>query len=365
MLGREVERVKRYKWLVAGALVLLAMVVSALGRAAPDPGVAKVLNDLYAARARALVTGAAPGALEGFYDLSVQGGQFALAHEVGRIAYMQAWAPARQLKVTDAATLVTNLRVKVNGDRATVSLISRTKLAYQYDGTTAVNVMGTGSWHYLEMTRKDDRWLVAKEFYLDAMGDEFTQPFVPADKAPPTLAPAADSKAAAKKGRLDREGARAYAETYCGAAWGCGNNSDYNDRYQSYKNLGGDCANFASQVLTEGGGLKPDWVWRGKGGGSNCWVNAQAFVRYLSGSGRGTVVARGRYAQVEPALSKLRPGDIIGYQEKGTITHVSVVTGVDAAGVPVVAAHTADRYRNPWDLGWGKETLFWLVHLRD
>jgi hypothetical protein len=364
-LQGEVDAVKRYKWLVVGAMVLLAMVAGAMVRAAPDPGVAKVLNELYAARAQALVTGAAPKGLEDYYDLSTQGGRFALAHELGRINYVQAWAPARQLQVVDAATLVTNLRIKLEGDKATVSLISRTKLGYKYGGLDTVNQMGTGSWHWLEMTRKGDRWLVAREFYLDAMGDEWTQPFVPADKAPPKEV--APPTAAAARGRIDREGARAYAETYCGAAWGCGNNSDYNQRYQSYKNLGGDCANFASQVLTEGGKLKPDWVWKrgGKGAGSACWVNAQSFVKYLQSSGRGSLVARGKYAQVEPALSKLKPGDIVGYQRKGTITHVSVITGVDSAGVPVVAAHTADRFRNPWDLGWDKDTIFWLIHLRD
>lgn len=353
---------KRYKWIAVGLLCLLFMVAGAISRAAPDPGVAAAVKDMFATRARMLKTGEPVQGLERFYDLNVQGGKFALAHEIGRIDYMQAWAPARQLKITEAGALVTNLRVKMAGDKATVSLIARTKLGYRYDGINEISYMGIGSWHYIELNQRDGVWKVAKEFYLDALGDEWTQPYVPPDAKPPVKA---EPLVPTTAGRIDREGAVKYAETYCGAAWGCGNNADYNSRYRSYMNLGGDCANFASQTLTVGGKLKPDWVWRHDKEGSTCWVNAQSFVRYLTGSGRGQLLARGTYAQVAPALSKLRPGDIIGYQEKGSITHVSVVTGMDVAGVPIVSAHTADRYRNPWDLGWGKSTVYWLVHLRD
>lgn len=356
----------RYKWLIAVGMALAVLVTSAMTRAAPDPEVTQMLKEMYALRARALVTGQSPEGMDRFYDLSTQGGRFALAHEAGRITYMQAWAPARRLAVTEAATAVTNLRVNVQGDAATVSLISRTRLGYKYDGSSALNEMGIGSWHYLELVRRDGRWQVKREFYLDALGDEWTAPFVPSG-AELELPPSAVVAAGAQRGRLNRQGAVEYAEQFCGAAWGCGNNSDYNQRYRSYRNLGGDCANFASQVLTEGGGLKADWIWRpGKvREGSACWVNAQSFARYLSGSGRAAVLARGTYSQVEPALKRLKPGDIIAYQRNGTIGHVSVVTGTDSAGVPVVAAHTADRYRNPWDLGWSKDTVFWLLHLHD
>ncbi len=360
-LPREVEAVTRAKWLVLGCVILAGMVAGALSWAAPDPGVKRFLSEMYDLRARALITGESARGLDRYYDLSTQGGRFALAHETGRIEYMQAWAPARRLKVVEAQNIITNLRVKVEGDRATVSTIVRTKLGYRYDQSPTVNYMGVGSWHWLQLNRKDGRWVVAKEFYLDAMGSEWTEPYVPA--AAVVMEPEADDAAPASgRKRFNREGARAYAEKYCGSAWGCGNKADYNQRYKAYRHLGGDCANFASQALTEGGDLKPDWTWRK---GSGCWVNASKFTHYLAGSGKAVVLARGTYPKVQPALSKLEPGDIIAYQVKGTITHVSVVTGKDSGGVPVVAAHTADRYRNPWDLGWDKRTVFWLLHIRD
>lgn len=353
------------------AAMLAGFVVSALTAASPDPGVSQFLKEMYALRARALITGEPVKELDRYYHLDSQHGQNALTHELGRIQYMQSWAPARRLKVTEAETLVTNLRVKVSGDTAEVSLIARTRLGYKYEGNDTRNQMGVGSWHWLQLTRQDGSWQVVKEFYLDAMGDEWTEPYVPAGAAVPqarlgALLEAAEEEAVpVARGQLNRQRAVEYAERFCGAAWGCGNKADYNQRYQSYQNLGGDCANFASQVLTEGGGLKPDWAWRYDKAGSTCWVNAQAFTQYLSNSGRATVLARGTYQKVEPALSRLKPGDIVAYQSKKGITHVSVVTGKDSGGVPIVSAHTADRFRNPWDLGWDKRTVFWLVHLHD
>lgn len=368
----------RLKWLAMGAVILLALVGGALTRAAPDPSVEQFLKEMYAHRARSLLTGEPLKELDRYYDESVQGGRFAYTHEKGRIAYMQAWAPARGLKITEAETIVTNLRVKRQGDQATVSLIARTRLGYQYKGDQTLNEMGIGSWHWLQLVRKEDGWKVQREFFLDALGSEWTEPYIPKknserDVPAETAALLGDPEEAflseepeeavpAAGGRLDRAGAKAYSEKYCGAAWGCGNNSDYNERYESYRNLGGDCANFASQTLVEGGKLKPDWTWRK---GSGCWLNAESFVRYLINSGRATLVARGTYPKVESALSRLQPGDIVGYQLKGTIVHVSVVTGKDSAGVPVVTAHTADRFRNPWDLGWDDKAVYWLLHMRD
>lgn len=353
------------KRLILVAVIVAALLGGALTRAAPDPSVESFLNEMYDSRVQALITGVPLAELERFYDTSVQGGRFALAHEQGRITYVQRWAPARKLKITEAESFVTNLKVKRSGNTATASLIVRTRLGYTYEGNDQLNEMGIGSWHWLQLVQSGDTWKVQREFYLDALGSEWTEPYQPAATLAEPAAVAATQEedlVAAAGGRLDRDGAKSYAETYCGAAWGCGNNSDYNERYQSYRNLGGDCANFASQTLVVGGKLKPDWSWRS---GSACWLNAQAFTRHLVNSGRAALLARGTYPKVTGALSRLQPGDIVAYQLKGTITHVSVVVGKDSAGVPVVAAHTADRFRNPWDLGWDKDTVFWILHMRD
>lgn len=351
---------KRLRWLVGALSLLAALVGGGMSAAEPDASVQQFLRAMYDHRAKALITGSAADGLTRFYDQSLQPGRFALAHEEGRITYVQAWAKARNLQIIESENFLTNLRITVTGNGATVSVIVRNRLAYRYGEGQPLNEMGIGSWHWLQLTRAGDGWQVQKEYYLDGLGSEWSEPFVPTKRS----SHHEEAAPAAGRGSIDRAGLVKYAETYCGAAWGCGNNSDYNQRYRTYRNLGGDCANFASQALVEGGKLKPDWTWRHDKAGSACWVNAQAFVHYLTGSGRATLLARGNYAKVAPALAKLEPGDIIGYELKGTITHVSIVTGKDSAGVPLVAAHTADRFRNPWDLGWDKATVYYLVHIR-
>lgn len=47
-----------------------------------------------------------------------------------------------------------------------------------------------------------------------------------------------------------------YADKYCGAAASEEYRYSYNKKYKDYNPLGGDCANFASQILHEGEGLK-------------------------------------------------------------------------------------------------------------
>jgi len=53
-----------------------------------------------------------------------------------------------------------------------------------------------------------------------------------------------------------------YADRYCGAAADEQYGYSYNKKYKNYNPLGGDCANFASQILYEGGKFKQTGAWR-------------------------------------------------------------------------------------------------------
>jgi cell wall-associated NlpC family hydrolase len=63
------------------------------------------------------------------------------------------------------------------------------------------------------------------------------------------------------------------------------------------------------------------------------------------------------------AVNVLQPGDIIAYEEKGEVSHVAVVVGRDSAGYLLVNSHTADRARVPWDMGWDRGTIYWLLQV--
>ena len=89
------------------------------------------------------------------------------------------------------------------------------------------------------------------------------------------------------------------------------------------------------------------------------------------GSGTGRRVYRGDFAgallplpgETRGAIGLLQPGDVIGYETGGEVSHVAVVAAIDPYGWPVIASHTADRLFFPWDLGWDQDTVFWFVHI--
>jgi len=171
----------------------------------------------------------------------------------------------------------------------------------------------------------------------------------------------------------------AYADKYAGLARGI--EGRYNPAYRDYTYLGGDCTNFVSQVLAdpEAGKMKQDFVWAyrrtpaGQAGGTGVWTRASLLVDYLLWNGRARLVGRGSYPELirpgpvspQGALGELEEGDLIGYEEEGRLVHLAVMVGRDACGYPLVNSHTADRFHVPWDLGWDKKTVFWLLHITE
>lgn len=162
-----------------------------------------------------------------------------------------------------------------------------------------------------------------------------------------------------------RIGALNYADENSGVARPPDYSFKYNPKYKNYNSLGGDCANFASQMLFEGGGFSKTKSWNYTAGeGSKAWVNANSFNSFMLNSGRASIIAKGTYEHVLKNSYKLQPGDYIGYEKKGKVAHISVVTGIDSKGYALINCHNSDRYRVPWDLGWSSEGIkFWLVHV--
>lgn len=153
----------------------------------------------------------------------------------------------------------------------------------------------------------------------------------------------------------------------------------YNLEYNVYSFPGGDCANFASQVLAAGG-LPQEGGWRydrRRDEGSTAWVRSDSLVWHLLSSGRAECTFKGdfrdlfekRWPEKEDTplfaftRSLISEGDIIAYTKEGEICHVAVVVGFDPLGYPLIASHTSDRLFFPFDLGWTDTTLFWFVHV--
>lgn len=337
------------------------------------------VNEIFEARALAVITGAEPGPALSHYDTTVMRGRWAFSHEQARLNYIQLWANKREIRFTEAQSKLRFAWTRVEQDTAELSVCHTLQLGYVYPDEPTVNRFGIGTRHWIEMVRRDGKWLIRQDFYTDGLGDDSQAPnpepaegkamIEPVEKIPPTQS---DSP-----GTLDREGAIRYADKYAGLAWGAGNNLQYNARYRDLNDRGGDCANFVSQCLgdAEGGKLPMDGIWycdsKDKSG-SEAWLRAEAFGDWILYSGRGQRVDRGTFPELNQPSAKfpqgsvreLQKGDVIGYGEKSFSKHLAIVVGSDSKGYPLVNAHNVDRYHCPWDMGYDKLTVFHLYRIK-
>lgn len=128
---------------------------------------------------------------------------------------------------------------------------------------------------------------------------------------------------------------------------------NYNPEYYYYDR--GDCTNFASQCLFEGG-MSQDATWwtikntgsttpvTGSGKSSSAWIGAGYFVRYWK--------SKGYNAEVRlTSSSQAVPGNLIYYTSwDGSNTwyeHVMLIVGVDSTGNILYNAHSDDANHMP------------------
>ncbi len=123
----------------------------------------------------------------------------------------------------------------------------------------------------------------------------------------------------------------------------------WNDHNPDYMNMGVDCTNYVSQVLHAGGFpmIKTSsrdsgwWYQRSPANWSYSWSIAHALAMLLTSRKnpfRVTVVDKPQDLMI---------GDVISYDwnNSGTFTHSTVVTGHDANGFPLVNAHTVNSHQ--------------------
>ncbi|TDY44550.1 putative amidase-like protein [Alicyclobacillus sacchari] len=140
-----------------------------------------------------------------------------------------------------------------------------------------------------------------------------------------------------------------------------------------YPRLEDDCTNFISQCLHAGG--IPMWGQPDVSGGwwidtndpqtgrwSYSWTTSNALFRIVTSALGGQIVA---------TASDLKMGDLIFYDwtGSGAYHHTTIVTEFDAAGEPLVNAHTDDSFHRPYlyydSRAYTPNTRYAFVHLPD
>jgi hypothetical protein len=350
--------------------------------------------NIYNKRSSAFVTGDLVS-LKDIFDTSHKYGQWALEHEAKRVKYLHAWSKQRGMKFTNVQSTVRVKKIYPGDKVVKMALEESYKFDYIYpqDQPPVTNSFGVGIRHTLSLTKKNDIWVVYNDWYTDCFEDalqaysgEIQGNLIPPESQgtynldskhnPTTIINIQNYN----KPYYNREKAIEYADKFCGAAWGSGNNFNYNKKYKDFNGIGGDCTNFASQVLgdKESGALPMDYTWRceyskyGNSQGTMAWVNADGLKNYLIYNGKGSIIKRGTFKELTTPqpdypggiVQKLQLADLVCYEKKGNIDHFAVITSRDSHGYPLVNSHTTDRYHVPWDLGWGDNKIrFFLIHI--
>lgn len=292
------------------------------------------------------------------YDTDTKFGLWAYEHELKKMHYLKNWSDKQGVVFynIDANIVIDKMREREKDLYGIICTVS-TKYSYYYENdVNSKNEFQIGTRHYLHVKRVEDGYLIVKEWYVDPFEDSLNLENINSKEIKNYIL----SKHAIKLDLNQRQQkAVEYAHKYCGAAT-IEDGKIYltNSKYRDFNDQGGDCANFASQIMFESGLFSKNQTWNYENGqATKAWVNAQGFKNYLVYSGRGYYIAKGSYEDVYKEAYNLRPGDIVAYEKKGRITHVSTVTGLDSKGYPLVTCHNTDRLLVPWDLGWSDKKI--------
>ena len=326
-----------------------------------DQAVMACIDKLVAVRNGSLLRGDLE-TIERFYNTKVRNGLYAYDHEVKKTKYLKNWAQKQGVQFISIKSRTQKKWIKADTDRITVNFLASTEYRYVYrDRPEVENVMRIGTYHEIVLHQYENVWLISREWYTDPFADALDLENIDMEEERNFIL----SQKAARSLDINDRRLRAveYADTYCGAASSGENGYDYNKEYKNYNHVGGDCANFVSQVLYAGG-FKKTGTWNYHKDGSRAWLKSQALKDFMLYSGRASLLAYGSYGEVLKASYKLLPGDIVAYWKKGKVVHVAVVTGADSRGYTLVNCHNTDRYRVPWDLGWSDSRIrFYLLRV--
>lgn len=301
--------------------------------------------------------------LKKFYDLNKKQSLWAYENEIKKIKYLKGWSEKQGINFTDIKSRIKikKIKEKEKGLYGTIAIVS-TEYHYKYLNSEEDNFFKLGTYHYFNIKKNDDGFLIAKEWYTDPFADSLELNDLKSEEIKNFILSKTKPEV-----NLSEKLTKAinYAHIYCGAASDNKNGFKYNSKYTDFNSVGGDCANFASQILHEGGGFKKNKTWNySDGDGTKAWVNAQGFKNYMVSSGRASYIAKGPYHQIYKAAYNMRPGDFVAYEKEGRITHISTVTGLDSKGYPLVTCHNTDRLLVPYDLGWSNSNItFHLIHV--
>ena len=278
-----------------------------------DAELAVFIEEVLAKRYKAVLEND-PESLKSLYDLNSVNGLYAYEHQKKKIKYLQEWTAKQGVTFTGIDFRVTLRRVAKKSGGYGVNFSVFTVYSYSYnDNPRVINRFKMGTYHSMDIIETGENRIIRREWYTDPFADSMNDALlnnedlrkIITEGKPRILA--SESKEKGRRG-LRRQILRRILDPSEGFL--------YNKKYKNYNYSGGDCTNFASQVLYEGGKFRMNGAWGYFKEGTGAWVNADAFKSYLLYSGRASTLAYGTYPQVLKASYLLQPGDIIATARK-------------------------------------------------
>ena len=324
----------------------------------------ELLENLFEKRDAAIVSNDTE-LLKGFYNLDIKVSLWAYENEAKKTQYLINWSEKQAVKFKD---IKSNVRIRKVAEKeenlyGVICDVATDFYYYYIDSPEVLNHFRLGTNHYLNLKKIEDKYIITKEWYTDPFADSLDLNNLKSDEIKEFIL---NQKAPNFTPNERVQKAIEYAHMYSGVSENEEFIFKYNTKeYKDHNPDGGDCANFASQILFESGAFKKNssWNYYGKNG-TKAWLNAQGFKNYMVNSGRASYIAKGTYQQTYKEAFNMRPGDFVAYEKRGRITHISTVTGFDSKGYPLVTCHNTNRLLVPYDLGWSNENIkFHLIHV--
>ncbi len=295
--------------------------------------------------------------------------------------------------------------MEINGDVANVSVYEYTLFDWTWHGKNITS--GFGVKHNMTWSLKNGNWVVIKDSYDEGPLTGVRSPDYVEDasegkkdnsiKTDPLETSLSISTTSTVYYSYNRDGAASYADAHVNHAYNQTNTgwhvdySYYNPYYRNLDKFGnGDCANYVSQAIHEGGGIpfinfgnssSLSWWYDSKNNNngtesstsddswSYTWAVAPALYNFVISKGWGQVASDG-YSLVK--------GDLVFYNWRNStdntpgsgpnnIDHVAIVAYVyidytSHTTLPLVDSHSNDYYHVPWYYGYST-TEHYPVHM--
>lgn len=142
--------------------------------------------------------------------------------------------------------------MKDEGKKICINFSAITEYTYEYENMPDTkNKFRIATYHVLDLVEESENWLITKEWYTDPFADSLNAENLKVDDNRAFIL----SQSPRDFTNLNERRIKAveYADLYCGASDNEEYYFRYNKDYKNYNSIGGDCANFASQALHEGG----------------------------------------------------------------------------------------------------------------